>query len=266
MNHKCIIICESIYNNNSFKLASAMAQTLGCRLITADEAHSYNLNDYQTIGMGSGIYFGRHHPKLFDIVMQLDSGQQDVFIFSSRGNPFLGKYHMPLKAVLRQKNKNITGEFSVRAYDETGPWVIIGGGNKGKPNEKDLKKAMRFAQTTMPQHCMPDFYLQVQNKLPIREGKPNMYVVGANGSSVLVCGDRVSFNHNNCNGCGKCATVCPLAIIQIEDRKAVSKSELDCTLCNLCVANCRQRAISLHYNWRDAINVAKRHAQKTTLY
>lgn len=266
MNHNCIIICESIYNNNSLKLASAMAQTLGCRLITADEARSYNLNDYQTIGLGSGIYFGRHHPKLFELVKQLNSEKQDVFIFSSRGNPFLGKYHLPLKAVLRQKNKNITGEFSVRAYDETGPWVIIGGGNKGKPNEKDLKKAVRFAQKTMPQHCMPDYYQYVQKKLPIREGEPNLYVVGKNGSSVLLRGDRVTFNMALCNGCGQCVKACPLGIIQIEDKKAISKSEQDCTLCRLCVNNCKQRAITLHYNWRDAIQVAKRHANKTTLY
>jgi ferredoxin len=266
MNHKCIIICESIYNDNTLKLARAMAQTLGCYCITVNEALLLNLDDYETIGLGSGIYFGKHHPKLFEVVEKLNSTKQDVFIVSSRGNPFLGKYHQPLKDALNEKNKNVIGEFSVRGYDETSPWVIIGGGHKGKPDEKDLKKAVRFAQKTMPQHCMPDYYLQVQSKLPISEGEPNSYVIGTNGSSLLLKGDRVTFNHSNCNGCGNCVKVCPLGIIQIEGKKAISKRELDCTLCQLCVVNCKQRAITLHYNWRDAIKVAQRHGKRTSLY
>ena len=266
MNNKCIIIYESIYNDNTLKLARAMAQTLGCMLVTTSRALKMNLDIYEVIGFGSGIYFGRHHPKLFEVIDHLNQGQQDVFIFSSRGNPFLGKYHQPLKDVLREKGKNITGEFSVRGYDETGPWVIIGGGHRGKPDEKDLKKAARFVQKIMPQHCEPDYYFQVKIKSPICEGKPNVYVIGANGNSVLLKGDRVTFNHNSCNGCGKCVKVCPLCIIQIDNKKAISKSELDCTLCRLCVDNCKQRAIALHYNWRDAIKVAQRHGKRTSLY
>ncbi len=91
MKNKCLIICESIYNENTLKLARAMAQTLGCSCVTAGEALSLDLNDYRTIGLGSGIYFGKHHPKLFEVAEKLHGGPQDVFIFSSRGNPLFGK-------------------------------------------------------------------------------------------------------------------------------------------------------------------------------
>jgi ferredoxin len=91
-------------------------------------------------------------------------------------------------------------------------------------------------------------------------------VIVANGNSVLLKGDRVTFNHDNCNGCGKCVEVCPLGIIMLENKKAISRSELDCTLCRLCAIKCKQRAISLHYNWHDAIKVAKRHGERTSLY
>ncbi len=70
MNHKCLVICESIYNNNTLKLAKAMAQTLGCYCVTVDEALALNLNEYETIGLGSGIYFGKHHPKLFQVAQR----------------------------------------------------------------------------------------------------------------------------------------------------------------------------------------------------
>jgi len=45
------------------------------------------------------------------------------------------------------------------------PWVIIGGGHRGKPDEKDLKKAARFAQKTFPAQCIPDHYLLLQNTM-----------------------------------------------------------------------------------------------------
>ena len=266
MNHRCIIICESIYNANTLKLARTMAQTLGCSCVEPDVAMNLNLDGYETIGLGSGIYFGKHHPRLFDVVEKLDPNHQNVFIFSSRGNPFLGNYHQPLKEVILKKNKNIIGEFSVRGYDETGPWVIIGGGHRGKPDEKDLKKAVRFVEKILPQYCVEDLYLQVQNKLPVQEGKPNSYDIHNKGSTIRIRGDRVTFNHSNCNGCGKCVKICPLGIIQLEEKKAISKSELDCTLCRLCVVNCKQRAIHLHYTWRDAIKVANRHSKRTSLY
>lgn len=266
MNNKCLIIYESIYNGNTVKLARAMAQTLGCSMVKAERAMSMNLDEYQTIGLGSGIYFGRHHPRLFEIVGRLNSLRQDVFIFSSRGNPFLGKYHQPLKEMLTEKGKRIIGEFSVTGYDATGPWVIIGGGHKGKPDEKDLRKASRFARKTMPEYCMPDYYLLLKSKLPVQDGEPNTYIFGSNGSSVLLKGDRVTFNHTSCTGCGRCAEVCPLGIIALEDSKAITSHELDCTLCSLCVENCRQQAITLHYNWRDAIKVAQRHAARTSLF
>jgi ferredoxin len=264
MKNNCIIIYESIYNSNTLKLAKVMAHTLGCNYTTVNEALALNLDDYKTIGFGSGIYFGKHHPKLFEVAEKLSSGRRSFFIFSSRGNPFLGKYHQPLKEALSDKGE-IIGEFSVPGYDETGPWTIIGGGNKGKPDEKDLRKAVRFTQKILPQHIMPDLYLNIQNKLPIREGEPNSYIIGMNGTTVLLIGDRVTFNHNNCNGCGKCTKVCPLGIIHLENKKAIINRELDCTLCRLCEFNCQQRAISLHYNWKDAIRVAKRHGKRTSL-
>jgi len=266
MNHKCIIIYESVYNGNTLKLARSMARKLGCRYITSGEACGLNLDAYEAIGFGSGIYFGKHHPELFRIAENLTNGHQDVFIFSSRGNPFLGKYHQPLKEVLIANSKRIVGEFSVKGYDETGPWVIIGGGHRGKPDEKDLKKAARFIRQTLPHYCMPDYYQQLHNKQPIRDGFPNAYRLQIDSTTLLLSGDRVTFNHNLCNGCGNCAGICPLGIIQIENKKAMTCRELDCTLCRLCIDRCGQRAITLHYNWRDAISVARRHAKKTSLY
>lgn len=266
MKNELIIIYESIYNGNTLKIARTMAQKLGCRFVQAKQALTEDLSRYKVIGFGSGIYFGTHHPALFEVVEKLDESNQNVFIFSSRGAPVLGKYHDGLKKALLQKGKKILGEFSVRGYDETGPWVIIGGGNIGKPNESDLKKAEKFIHKIMPEYCMTDYYAKVNKVLPVKEGEVNTYFLKINSSTIELKGDFVTINQNACIGCGKCVKVCPLNVIEINVTKAIPVNELDCTLCRLCIQNCSERAIHLHYSWRDAIKVAKRHSKKTMLY
>jgi NAD-dependent dihydropyrimidine dehydrogenase PreA subunit len=265
MNHEIIILFQSIYHGNTEKIARVMSQKLGCRFIQSQQALNENLSRYKVIGLGSGIYFGSHHPALFEVVEKLDQSSQDVFIFSSRGAPVLGKYHHGLKNALLQKGKNLMGEFSVRAYDETGPWVIIGGGNVGKPNESDLKKAANFVKKILPQYCIPDYYKKLESKLPVKDGSVNTYELSIKGFTVVLKGDFVTINQNYCLGCGKCVKVCPLGVIRLLHDKAIPVKELDCTLCKLCEINCRERAISLHYTWLDAIRVAKRHSKRKSL-
>lgn len=59
------------------KLARAMALTLECRFIRAQQALTEDLSQYSAIGFGSGIYFGAHHPAIFEVVEKLDKNRQD---------------------------------------------------------------------------------------------------------------------------------------------------------------------------------------------
>lgn len=265
MNMNCIIICQSLHNNNTLRLAKGMAVVLGCEVISASEALKSDLSGYSTIGLGSGIYFGCHHPDIMKVAQHINGKPQDFFIFSTRGNPKLGKYHEPLKKILFEKGKKIAGEFSTKGYDGTGPFVIFGGGNKGKPNEKDIRKAKRFIRQALPQHCIPDYYQQIKRKLPVTEGHPNAYSLKTDTGIIKMTGDLVTINQNTCNGCGKCQLVCPLNVLSIKNGKSFPENEKDCTLCEICINNCRQRAINLHYNWRDAIKVAIRHGKRVSL-
>lgn len=50
-----------------------------------------------------------------------------------------------LKEKLLEKRFNVIGEFFCKGFDTWGPFKIIGGINRGRPNEQDLEKAKKFA-------------------------------------------------------------------------------------------------------------------------
>jgi len=101
------------------------------------------------IGFGSGIYFGKHHKNLLNLVDKLPKlDGKKAFIFSSSGTKegkLFNKFHKSIKEKLRKKGVNVIGEFSCLGFDTYGPLKLIGGISKGRPNEKDLENARVFA-------------------------------------------------------------------------------------------------------------------------
>ena len=55
--------------------------------------------------------------------------------------------------------------------------------------------------------------------------------------------DKLKINKEKCIGCGKCAGLCPMKNISIEEKKAISHES--CTMCYRCINNCPVQAITL---------------------
>lgn len=262
MNEDVLIICESVYNSNTVKLAKAMADELNCLLVNTKQAKDLNLKKYKTVGFGSGIFFTRHNSMLMEFISKLEFFEQNAFVFSTHGSPVLGKYHKPIKTLMAEKGRAIIGEFSTKGYDCTGPFTIVGGGNKGKPNESDQKKAARFVSGLFPEYKKIDDYLSMHHMETLCEGAPNVYKIKKDENEITLIGDLVTVNLNKCIGCGKCLKNCPLSIFELQNEKAVPIRELDCVQCSSCQSYCPTRAIYLHGTWKDAIRVAIRHAKR----
>lgn len=237
MNKDILIVCESMYHGNTMKLVTAMAYSLNCRIMSANEALLADLCRYKIIGLASGIYFTSHHPKIMQIANRLVS-DQSVFIISTHGRPLLGKYHTDIKQIFVNKGVKILGEFSTKGYECTGPFIIVGGRNKGRPNERDEQKAIKFIEKILPN------YIKDLTNTP---NNCNVYIDA------------------QCVGCGKCVAICPLNIFEIKDKKAVVINDKDCIHCSLCQKQCQERAILIKHNFREAIGIAKRHADKRSL-
>ena len=102
MNQEAIIICESMYQGNTMRLAKAMAFALNCRVVSAGEALAMDLSQYKVVGLGSGIYFTAHHPLLIEAAQRLTSAQQ-AFVFSTHGAPMVGRYHQAIEKMLENQ-------------------------------------------------------------------------------------------------------------------------------------------------------------------
>ena len=81
---KTLIICHSSHHENTLQIAKVMADVLHADILTPEAVDPRTvLEHYDIIGFGSGIYAGRHHKSLFDLVNALPQQPKNVFIFNA---------------------------------------------------------------------------------------------------------------------------------------------------------------------------------------
>src|ERR1035437_491782 len=146
---KTLIICFSYHHKNTEKIASALAKTLGSEVKALSEADPNGLSDYDLVGFGSGISFGSHYKVLLDFADKLPAVTcKKAFIFSTSGQTGnTTKFHRKLREKLESKGFTVAGDFNCGGFDTYGLLKIVGGIQKGHPDEEDLKQAEAFAQT-----------------------------------------------------------------------------------------------------------------------
>jgi flavodoxin len=147
---KALLIYVSVHHGNTEKVARNMANVLDAELVQPKQADAAKLEQYDLIGFGSGVYFGRHHASLLDFVDRLPTVRaKKAFIFSTSGLrkiPFLHDFDRSLKEKLLRKGFDVVGEFSCRGFDTSRAAMILGGINRGRPNARDLQQADDFAR------------------------------------------------------------------------------------------------------------------------
>ena len=144
-----LIICKSSHHGNTKKIAKVMAEILGSAIVEPREITDLDvLKVYDLIGFGSGIYGHRHQSDLLDLACRLpDLGYKKAFIFSTswKGIGGAAKSHRVLRMKLMGKGLNVIGEFACKGFTTWGPFKLIRGVNKGKPDNEDLEGAKKFA-------------------------------------------------------------------------------------------------------------------------
>jgi flavodoxin len=143
-----IIILHSQHHLNTKKVSKVIADVLTAEVKTPAEVDPAGLSGYGLIGFGSGIYFRKHHKTLLKLVDKLPQvTNQQAFIFSTSGQEGNAEnLHKKLREKLQNKGYHIISEFNCPGYDTYAFTKLVGGIQKGRPNEEDLKAAQTFAE------------------------------------------------------------------------------------------------------------------------
>lgn len=149
---KILIIVKSKHNDNTLKIAEAMAENAPATVCDLEHAKLFKLSDYDIIGFGSGIYFGKHDKELFEFIKPLCDKKKYCFVFSTSGSKNFEKNNSALIKLLESKNKVVLGSFGCRGLDKFFIFRLFGGLNKGKPDFEDFEAAQNFIEDIMQKY------------------------------------------------------------------------------------------------------------------
>lgn len=138
---KTAIVYWSSHHSNTKKLVDAIAQGRDVTLIDTSSTKSADLSGYELIGFASGIYFGKFHESVTEFAKNCLPQGKKVFFLSTYGGSSNTK---AIEEAVKAKGAQIVGQFSCRGYDTFGPFKLVGGIAKGRPNAADLENACRF--------------------------------------------------------------------------------------------------------------------------
>ena len=138
-----LIIYHSEHHGNTKKIAKAIAEKVGANILKAADVNLNKFEEYDIVGFGSGVYNGKLHKELSEILSKLP--QQDdkkAFIFSTTGSKtYSSMAHKRFRPILEEKGFEVIGEFSCLGFDTA---LTKEGINKGRPNKQDIKDAEDF--------------------------------------------------------------------------------------------------------------------------
>ena len=141
---KILAIVKSKHNDNTMKIAEAMAEVAPLTIIDIENVKYYNLNEYDIVGFGSGIYFGKHDKEILDFVSKVCDKKAYSFVFSTSGSRNYQKNNSTLVKLLESKNKVVLGSFGCRGLDKFFIFALLGGLNKHHPDMDDFEAAQQF--------------------------------------------------------------------------------------------------------------------------
>ena len=145
---RVLIIYHSEHHQNTEKIARTMAIKIDAEFKEAKDVNTEDINNYDILGFGSGVYNGRLHSKLSEIIEKLPyQNDKKSFIFSTTGSMAYSKLaHDRFRPSLIKKGFKIIGEFSCLGFDTA---LTREGINKDRPGKQDFENAENFIQSIL---------------------------------------------------------------------------------------------------------------------
>ena len=142
-------MCTSVSNGNTRLVADRLAGVLGAAVLEPEDVDPVELAACDLVGFGSGIYYMNTHERLRHLVAGLPPVDGvPAFVFATSGSrrlPFWD-FLRPTMRALEAKGFEVVDTFSCIGLDTVGPLGLVGGINRGRPNDRDLDAAESFAR------------------------------------------------------------------------------------------------------------------------
>ena len=133
---KTAICYYSRHHGNTRKVLEAMAREGETDLIDVAARSAVRLEGYDCVGFASGIYGFEAHPAVTAFARQYLPAGKPVF--------FVCTGFRVLEKLAGGRGCPILGSFGCKGYDTFGPFRLVGGIAKGRPDERDLENARAF--------------------------------------------------------------------------------------------------------------------------
>ncbi len=143
---KAVILYYSIHHENTKKVVEAVCEQLSVDLVRIPAQEPVNLDGYDLIGFASGIYMSEFGKPIRRFVEERgDLSGKNCFTLYTCG-ALKGDYAGAFEDLLRATGANVTAGWHCRGFDTYGPFKLVGGIAKGRPNKEDLAGAVKYVE------------------------------------------------------------------------------------------------------------------------
>lgn len=140
---KVLMVYESTHHGNTKKLVDAVAAAYPVDTVDIQQVGTVRLEDYDVIGIASGIAFGKFYAGTEKFAEQRLPADKKVFFLYTCGLD-TGRYASHIRKTAEKRNCQVLGVYGCLGYDTYGPWKLVGGVAKGHPTEEEIRGAVKF--------------------------------------------------------------------------------------------------------------------------
>lgn len=140
---KTAIIYYSKHHGNTKKLLDEIEKESDVTLIDVSDSQRADLSEYDLIGFASGIYYQKFHDSILQYAENNLPQNKKVFLVYTCGMK-RKSYTDTIQKVADSKNAQLLGIYDCLGYDTFGPFKLVGGIAKGRPNNDDVDGAVAF--------------------------------------------------------------------------------------------------------------------------
>lgn len=222
---------------NSKHVAQKIADALGDRIIPVDvclkkSKFNFIAHPDEKIGFVCPVYNLGLPVIIIDFVKYLNLNIKDNYVFTAvTYGGFSGGASRMLKSLLAEKGIGVNAAYSVKMPDTWTPVYDVSDKEKIRKINKKADKSTDKIIKKIKRNSSGNFDLR---RLPCCEIFYKDYENMRRTETLSVKGD--------CTGCGKCAELCPVDAIEIQNGKPIWVKE-KCTMCLGCLHRCPEFAI-----------------------